>query len=165
MAACQLAYAGDVTEVKNLLVKIMNSSATPSGLFMSNDWRGSGMTTNDKPNLDLGVSIGVGTAITDCLLQSSASILKVLPILIEPLMSGSVKNLATDFAAKVSMNWDANKGKISLKILPTKNVTIKLVFNSAFRKLHNKELIWDKNLNGIEEVKLTAGKVWSIDLG
>ena len=165
MAACQLAYAGDVTEVKNLLVKIMNSSATPSGLFMSNDWRGSGMTTNDKPNLDLAVSLGIGTAITDCLLQSSASTLKVLPILIDPLMTGSVKNLATDFAAKVSMNWDANKGKISLKILPSKNVTIKLVFNSVFRKLHSKELVWNKNLNGIEEVKLTAGKVWSIDLG
>ena len=165
MAACQLAYANDVTEVKNLLVKIVNSSATPSGLFLSNDWRGSGMTTNDKPNLDVAVSLGVGTAITDCVLQSAPTVLKVLPILIEPLMVGSVKNLATDFAAKVSMNWDANKGKISLKILPTKNDTIKIIFNDAFRKLRTKDFTWDKHLNGIAEVKLTAGKVCSIDIG
>ncbi len=165
MAACQLAYAGDVTAVKNLLVKIVNSSATPSGLFLSNDWRGSGMTTNDKPNLDVAVSLGVGTAITDCVLQSAPTVLKVLPILIEPLMVGSVKNLATDFAAKVSMNWDTNKGKISLKILPTKNTTIKIIFNDAFRKLRNKDMSWDKHINGIAEVQLTAGKVCSIDLG
>lgn len=165
MAACQLAYAGDVTEVKNLLVKIVNSSATPSGLFLSNDWRGSGMTTNDKPNLDIAVSMGVGTAITDCILQSSANVLKVLPILIDPLTVGSVKNLATDFAGKVSLTWDSGKGKVSLKILPTKTVTIKVIFNSAFRKVRNKDLAWNKNINGIEELKLTAGKVCSIELG
>ncbi|MBO4726719.1 MAG: glycoside hydrolase N-terminal domain-containing protein [Clostridia bacterium] len=165
MAACQLAYAGDVSEVKNLLVKIVNSSATPSGLFLSNDWRGSGMTTNDKPNLDIAVSMGVGTAITDCLVQSAPTVLKVMPILIDPLMVGSVKNLATDFAAKVSMDWDANKGKISLKIMPTKNATVKIIFNNAFHKLRNKEISWNKQLNGLDEVKLTAGKVWSIDLG
>ncbi len=165
MAACQLAYAGDIAEVKNLLVKIVNSSATPSGLFLSNDWRGSGMTNNDKPNLDIAVSLGVGTAITDCVLQSSNNVLKVLPILIDPFMSGSVKNLATDFAAKVSMNWDASKGKINLKILPAKNVKIKLMFNEVFHKLRNKELSWNKNINGIETLELTAGKVCSIDLG
>ena len=165
MAACQLAYGADVTEVKNLLVKIINSSATPSGLFLSNDWRGSGMTTNDKPNLDVAVSLGVGTAISDCVLQSSANILKVLPILIEPLMVGSVKNLATDFAAKVTMSWDANKGKISLKILPSKNAQIKLIFNEVFHKVKNKDFAWNKELNGIEEVDLVAGKVFSIDIG
>ncbi len=165
MAACQLAYGADVTEVKNLLVKIINSSATPSGLFLSNDWRGSGMTTNDKPNLDVAVSMGVGTAISDCVLQSSANILKVLPILIEPLMVGSIKNLATDFAAKVTMSWDANKGKISLKILPSKNAKIKLIFNEAFHKIKNKDFAWNKELNGIEEVDLVAGKVFSIDIG
>lgn len=165
MAACQLAYGADVTEVKNLLVKIVNSSATPSGLFLSNDWRGSGMTTNDKPNLDIAVSLGVGTAISDCVLQSSANILKVLPILIEPLMVGSVKNLATDFAAKVTMSWDANKGKISLKILPSKNTKIKLIFNEVFHKVKNKDFAWNKELNGIEEVDLVTGKVFSIDIG
>lgn len=165
MAACQLAYAGDINEVKNLLVKIVNSSATPSGLFLSNDWRGSGMTNNEKPNLDIAVSLGMGTAITDCVLQSSHNVLKVLPILIDPLMTGSVKNLATDFAAKVSMNWDANKGKISLKIMPTKTVTIKLVLNEVFRKIRNKDLVWNKNINGIEALQLTAGKVCSIELG
>ncbi len=165
MAACQLAYGADVTEVKNLLVKIINSSATPSGLFLSNDWRGSGMTTNDKPNLDVAVSLGVGTAISDCIMQSSLSTLRILPILIEPLMVGSIKNLATDFAAKVTMSWDANKGKVSLKILPSKNTKIKIIFNQVFHKLKNKEIPWNKTLNGIEEVELVAGKVWSIDIG
>jgi len=165
MAACQLAYGNDVAEVKNLLVKIINSSATPSGLFLSNDWRGSGMTTNDKPNLDVAVSLGVGTAISDCIVQSSSTTLRVLPILIEPLMVGSIKNLATDFAAKVTMSWDANKGKVSLKIMPSKNAKIKLVFNEVFHKLKNKEIAWNKALNGIDEVELTAGKVWSIDIG
>ncbi len=165
MAACQLAYAGDVAEVKNLLVKTVNSSATPSGLFLSNDWRGSGMTNNDKPNLDIAVSMGVGTVITDCIIQSSMNTLKILPILIEPLMTGSVKNLATDFAAKVSMNWDVNKGKLTLKIMPTKTVTVNIMFNNAFRKLRNKELFWNKNINGLEAFKLTAGKISSIEIG
>ncbi len=165
MAACQLAYAGDVAEVKNLLVKTVNSSATPSGLFLSNDWRGSGMTNNDKPNLDIAVSMGVGTVITDCIIQSSMNTLKILPILIEPLMTGSVKNLATDFAAKVSMNWDVNKGKLTLKIMPTKTVTVNIMFNNAFRKLRNKELSWNKNINGLEAFKLTAGKISSIEIG
>lgn len=165
MAACQLAYGADVAEVKNLLVKIINSSATPSGLFLSNDWRGSGMTTNDKPNLDVAVSLGLGTAISDCIVQSSANVLKVLPILIDPLMTGSVKNLSTDFAAKITMSWDANKGKVSLKIMPTKNATIKIIFNEVFHKLRTKDFAWDKNLNGIQTVNLVAGKVCSIDIG
>ncbi|MBQ7973617.1 MAG: hypothetical protein IJ295_01515, partial [Clostridia bacterium] len=165
MAACQLAYGADIAEVKNLLVKIINSSVTPSGLFLSNDWRGSGMTTNDKPNLDIAVSLGVGTAISDCVLQSASNALRVLQMLIEPLMVGSVKNLATDFAAKVTMSWDATKGRVSLKIMPTKNVKIKLIFNEAFHKVRNKEIAWNKTLNGIDEVELVAGKVWSIDIG
>lgn len=165
MAACQLAYANDVTAVYNLLVKIVSSSATPSGLFLSNDWRGSGMTTNDKPNLDLAVSLGFGTAITDCILQSTATVLKILPIFIDPVMTGSVKNLTTDFAAKVSLTWDAVKGKLNLKIMPNKNATIKIIFNDTFRKLRNKDLKWNKNLNGLEDVALVAGKTLSIDIG
>lgn len=165
MAANQLTYVDDITAVYNLLVKIVSSSATPSGLFLSNDWRGSGMTTNDKPNLDIAVSLGFGSVITNCLVQSTPNVLKVLPVLIEPLTVGSVKNLVTDFAAKVSCNWDANKGKLSLKILPSQNAKIDLIFNHAFRKLRNKDLTWDKNLNGIAGVQLVAGKVLSIDLG
>ena len=165
MAACQLAYANDVTAVYNLLVKIISSSVTPSGLFLSNDWRGSGMTTNDKPNLDVAVSMGFATAVTDCLMQSSASTLKILPVLIDPLMTGSVKNLATDFAGKVSFDWDAVKGKLSLKILPTKTTTIKVIFNDTFRKLRNKDLTWNKSINGIEKVNLVAGKTLSIEIG
>lgn len=165
MAACQLTHANEVTAVYNLLVKIISSSATPSGLFLSNDWRGSGMTTNDKPNLDLAVSLGVGTVVTDCVVQSAPTVLKVLPVLLDPLMVGSVKNLATDFAAKVSLNWDAVKGKLNLKIMPTKNATIKIIFNDTFRKLRNKDLKWDKQINGIPVVNLVAGKTLSIDIG
>lgn len=165
MAACQLAYANDVVGVYNLLIKIVSSSATPSGLFLSNDWRGSGMTTNDKPNLDIAVSLGLGTVITDSVVQSSATVLKILPILLDPLMTGSVKNIATDFAATVSMSWDAVKGKLNLKIMPKKNATIKIIFNDTFRKLRNKDLKWDKSINGIPSVNLVAGKTLSIDIG
>ena len=165
MAACQLTYANDVTAVYNLLIKIISSSATPSGLFLSNDWRGSGMTTNDKPNLDVSVSLGFGTAVTNCVVQSAPTVLKVLPVLLDPLMSGSAKNIATDFAAKVSLNWDAVKGKLNLKIMPTKNATIKIIFNDTFRKLRNKDLKWNKQINGIENVNLVAGKTLSIDIG
>lgn len=165
MAACQLTHADDVNAVYNLLIRIISSSATPSGLFLSNDWRGSGMTTNDKPNLDVAVSLGLGTAITECVVQSTASVLKILPVLLEPLMVGNVKNLATDFAAKISMNWDAVKGKLNLKIMPTKNATIKIIFNDTFRKLRSKDWQWNKQINGIETVNLVAGKTVSIDLG
>ena len=49
--------------------------------------------------------------------------------------------------------------------MPTKNVKIKLVFNELFHKLRSKDFDWNKDLNGIAELDLVAGKVFSIDIG
>ena len=63
------------------------------------------------------------------------------------------------------MNWDATKGKVNLKIMPSKSVKVKVIFNEVFHKVRNKEIAWNKNINGIEELELVAGKVCSIELG
>ncbi len=165
MAACQMAYANEAKSVYDLLVKIISSSATQSGLLLSNDWRGSGMTVNGKPNLDLSVSFGLATAISDCILQSTNKTLKVLPIMFNAISNGSIKNFATDFAANVSMSWDSSKGKLNIKINPKKSTHIDIIFNDNFKKLKNKDLKWDKSINGIRNVKLTENKIFTIDLG
>jgi alpha-L-fucosidase 2 len=165
MAACQMAYAKDASAVYNLLSQIVSTSATPSGLFLSGDWRGSGRTVNGRPDLDISVSLGFGTAITDCIVQSGSRILRVLPVLFDAIMTGEIKNIAADFAASVSVCWDAVRGKLNLKIMPKKSVKIDIVFNDAFRKFRSKDLVWDKSINGLRNVKLTAGKMCSIDIG
>jgi alpha-L-fucosidase 2 len=164
MAACQLAYAGDSHAVHNLLLQMVGSSVSPSGLFLSNDWRGSGLTANGRVNLDIASLIGFATAVTECIIGGDNKVLRVLPILFDGLEAGEIKNIAVDFAATVSLSWDAVRGKCNLKIMPKQDATIDIVFNDVFGKCKDKSLVWDKRINGVRGLKLTAGKTVSISI-
>jgi hypothetical protein len=167
MAACQMAYAGDGAAVHNLLIQAVSAAATGSGLFLSSDWRGSGLTSNESPNLDISVSVGFGSAVTDCIVQSDSKTLKILPVVFDAIKAGEIKNIAADFAASVSVSWDVYRGKVNLKIMPKKNSKINIIFNKAFHKLKSKDktLTWDKGLNGLRNISLTAGKTFTVDIG
>jgi alpha-L-fucosidase 2 len=162
LAAAQLANCGDSNAVYNLLLQMVAGSVTPSGLFLSNDWRGSGLTANGRANLDIASLIGFATAITECIVGSSNNTLRILPVLFDAIAIGEIKNIATDFGATVSVSWDAVRGKCNLKIMPKKDAVIDIAFNEAFKKCKGR--IWDKKLNGIRNVELTAGKSVSIDI-
>jgi hypothetical protein len=162
LAVTQLANAGDSDAVYNLLLQMAASSVTPSGLFLSNDWRGSGLTADGRANLDIASLIGFATAVTECIVGSSNKTLRILPVLFDAIISGEIKNIAADFGATVSLSWDAERGKCSLKIMPKRNAVIDIVFNEAFKKCKGR--VWDKKINGIRNVELTAGKTVSIDI-
>jgi alpha-L-fucosidase 2 len=162
LAATQLANAGDSGAVYNLLLQMVASSVTPSGLFLSNDWRGSGLTANGHANLDIASLIGFATAVTECIVGSTDKTLRILPILFDAIASGEIKNIAADFGASVSLSWDAVRGKCNLKIMPKKDAVIDIIFNETFKKCRGR--VWDKKLNGIRGVALTAGRVVSIDI-
>lgn len=158
MYAAQLANAGEAAAVRNLLLRLVASSFTPSGAALTNDWRGSGWTRQGKPDLDIGVNLGFATAITECIVQSNSRALKILPAIFPEIAVGRISGIATDFAARISVEWDMHKGKLYIKLIPKLNCMIDIFIPNEFKKCKDKNIYFDSEKGIAREVALTAGK-------
>jgi len=161
MYAAQLAHAGEAAAVRNLMLRLVGSSLTPSGVGVTNDWRGSGWTRQGAPDLDIGVNIGLATAITECIVQSCPNALKVLPAVFSELGTGRISDVATDFAARVSMEWDLARGKCQVKIMPKRDCQIDVFLPPELRGTKNRLVSSDKTV--IAGLTLAAGKLMVLD--
>ncbi|MCL2569917.1 MAG: glycoside hydrolase N-terminal domain-containing protein [Firmicutes bacterium] len=160
MSAVQLAHAG--RDIKELLLKLVSSSFVDSGLCLTNDWRGSGITKNKQPSLDICGNLGFGTAITECIMQSNYNTLRILPVMFDEIMAGKVENISTDFAALASIDWDVRKGRLLVRILPKLNCKIDICFPKQFKKIRTKGIELDSD-NFTRGVSLIAGKMMVIE--
>ena len=161
MYAAQMAHSRDPELARDLVVKLLSSVFTSSGLSLSNDWRGGGFTQNKAPTLDICGNFGLAAALTESIIQSNHNTLRILPSAYDELTIGEITDWATDFGAKVSMVWNMHSGRLNLKITPKHNCKINIEFNEAFRKPKNKEIKLDgRVLRGVE---LGAGKTWIIE--
>lgn len=154
MYAVQLAHAGNADAVCNMLLRLVASSFTSGGLCLSNDWRGSGWTKYATPQLDVSGNLGFSTAIIECIVQSNAETLKILPCIFEGIEAGSIENIVTDFSARVSIDWDDKRGRAVVKIMPKKTCVISVIAPKKY-KLKSK-------LN-VEQLQLTADKIITIE--
>ena len=161
MYASQIVHSGNTSAVSEVFARIITSTIGQSGLGMSNDWRGSGYTTSDQPSIDITTNMGIATAVTECLVQSNRENLRILPIIPQGMESGELSGVVTHFAGTISMEWDAVKGKLYLKIMPKRNVKINISFNSQFKKLKSKELSLENGM--LKNINLTAGKAFVIE--
>ena len=162
MYALQLAHAGEVSAVRNVLLRLVASSFTASGLCLSNDWRGSGWTREGTVELDVSGNIGFASSITECIVQSKSNALKILPCIFPEIQSGKIEGVITDFAARVNIDWDMRRGRASLKILPKNSCKIDIVIPENFKKPKS-VTNFDNETNTIKGVQLTAGKTFSLD--
>jgi len=158
MYAIQLAHAGEASAVRNLLLRLAASCLTPSGTALTNDWRGSGWTRGGSPELDIGVNLGFATAITECIVQSNSRALKILPAAFQEIAVGRVTDIVTDFAARVSVEWDINKSKCSIKIMPKKDCKIDIYMPREFQRVKTKGVSFNSETGIISGIGLTAGK-------
>ena len=154
MYAVQLAHAGEVTATANVLLRLVASSFTAGGLCLTNDWRGSGWTRDGAAEVDITGNLGFASAITECIVQSNSKSLKVLPCVFPEINAGKIEGIATDFAAKVSVDWDMKKGRCSVKIAPKKDCVISVIIPEGFKRPKNVDL---------DELKLVGGKVVSLE--
>jgi len=157
MYAAQLAHAGEPAAVRNLLLRLVGSSFAPSGAGLTNDWRGSGWTKQGAPDLDIGVNIGFATAITECIVQSCPNAIKILPAIFPELGTGRISDVATDFAARVSMEWDIGRGKCRVEIMPKRDCKIDVFLPPELRGTKNKLVNAEKTK--VEGLSLAAGKL------
>jgi len=162
MYSVQLAHAGEAAAVRNVLLRLVVSSFTPSGSALTNDWRGSGWTKGGAPELDIGVNLGFATAITECIVQSGPKALKVLPAVFAEISSGRILDVATDFAARVSVDWDMKRGKCQVKIMPKVNCKIDVIVPFELKGFKGKN--FNLETKTIEGVELLAGKLTVLDL-
>jgi len=161
MSLVQMVHSGDAGAVSDLLGRFFETSFTPSGLCVTNDWRGGGLTKLGRPSLDICGNLGVATAITECLVQSNKDTLRILPTLLDEWRVGQINGVATDFAARVSVDWNLDKRRLVVKIVPKISATIDIVFPSQFKKPKNKEVLDSDNV--LKGVNLVAGKMFSIE--
>ena len=159
--AAQLANAGDELSTRDAIIRLLNCFA-PSGLGLSNDWRGSGFTKNTPPSIDIGTNLGFANAITECLVQSDKRNLRILPVMLPGFDEGAISGITTDFMAKINMDWSLRRGKLTIKIIPKTTCTIDIFFPDDFRKPRGKEIKLERD-NSLRNVKLTANKAWSIE--
>lgn len=162
MYAAQLASAGEAAAVRNLLLRLVASSFTPSGAGLTNDWRGSGWTKTGAPELDIGVNIGFATAITECIVGSSPSVLKILPAVFAEITAGRLSDIATDFAARVTIEWDMSRSKCQVKINPKMTCKIDVHVPRELR-LKTKGMVVEHETGTIKGLELVAGKAVVLD--
>ncbi|MCL2587158.1 MAG: glycoside hydrolase family 95 protein [Firmicutes bacterium] len=160
MYAAQMAHSQDSELAREMILKLLSSTFTNSGLSLSNDWRGGGFSLNAKPTLDICGNFGLAAAVTECLIQSNFNTLRILPSAFEEMAIGEATDLATDFGARISMMWNLNNSRLVLKITPKHNVTIDIHFHPAFKKTKNKERLED---GVMRKVQLVAGKTTVIE--
>jgi hypothetical protein len=163
IGAAQIAHAGigdtSALKVKSILLRLAVSCFTASGLCLSNDWRGSGFTTRGGvPELDVCGNVGFSTAVTECIVQSDRQNLRILPSLFEELYTGRIMGVATDFGARVFVDWDIKKGHCIVKIVPKVTCKIDISVCEKFVKVKNKDIKWDSQINGLKDFPLTAEK-------
>ena len=163
MNAAQLANAGEAAAARSVLLRLVGSSFAPSGAGLTNDWRGSGWTRQGAPDLDIGVNLGFASAVTECIVQSNSNALKVLPAVFPEIAVGRITDIATDFAARVSMEWDINRGRCQIKIMPKMNCVIDVYVPKEFSRIKTKELNFDREQGCIKGLNLTAGKIVVIE--
>jgi alpha-L-fucosidase 2 len=162
MCAAQLAHAGEAVAVRNLLMRLVASSFTPSGTALTNDWRGSGWTRQGSPDLDINANLGFATAVTECIVQSSPKVLKLLPAVFAEISAGKIFDVATDFAARVSVEWDIKKGKCQVKIMP--KVARKIDVTLPYKLKGYKGANYNSETRTIEGLALQAGKLVVLEL-
>ena len=163
MYAPQIAHNRTSSEATHdVMLKLISSAFTNSGLSLSNDWRGGGFSHSSTPTLDITGNFGLASAITECLVQSNARTLRVLPSVFSELSIGELTDLSTDFGAKINMLWDVTRGKLTLKIMPKITTTIDILFPPNFKKPKNANLKLEKDQT-LRNIALTAGKAWSIE--
>lgn len=163
MYAAQLAHAGEAAAVRNLLLRLVASAFTPSGTALTNDWRGSGWTKQGDPELDIGVNLGFATAILECIMQSNSNTLKILPSVFPEISAGSITDAATDFAARVSVEWDMQRSKCQIKLVPKTNCTIDILMPREFKVIKSKGFDFNPETGVVKKVQLTAGKTLSLE--
>ena len=166
MCAAQAANAGvpeSSQTVREILLKLLASCFTPSGLCLTNDWRGGGFTKHGEAHLDIVGNVGFATAITECIVQSSKNALRILPSIFEDLGSGRITDIATDFGARVSIDWDVSKKRCNVKIIPKITCKINITVNNAFKKNKNKDLKMHSDINGLKEFPLVAGRAVTLE--
>jgi len=166
MCATQVAHAGleeSAQTVREILLKLLASCFTPSGLCLSNDWRGGGFTRHGEVRLDMVGNVGFANAITECIIQSNQRVLRILPCIFEDLNSGRITDIATDFGARVSIDWDIKKKRCIVKIVPKITCKINITVNTAFRKNKNKDLKMHSDINGLRDFPLVAGKAVALE--
>jgi hypothetical protein len=159
--ALQAAHSG-VEEApeftREVLMRFLSSSLSVSGLAQNFDWRGSGYTHNSQSTFDSVSNIGFTNAITECIVQSDANNLRILPNIFGEIQSGKISDIVTDFAALVSVEWDIKKGKCIVKITPKLNCTINIEVAKDFRRIKSKDIKMDSSINGIKDFKLSANR-------
>ena len=167
VCALQLAHSrlgkASSDAVRETLLKLLVSCFTQSGLCLTTDFRGSGFTKEGAGEVDVCGNIGFTNAITECIVQSNQNTLRVLPCVFDAISSGKLTDVVTDFAARVSIEWDVKKGKCIVKIVPKVSCKINIEVNKAFRKIKSKDLKMQSDINGLKDFPLTANRTATIE--
>lgn len=160
IAALQMAHAGQggAAAVRDILLRLVVSCFSQSGLSCATDWRGSGFTKNGAGEFDVCGNVGFMNAITECIVQSNANTLRILPCTFDVLQSGRLCDVMTDFSASVTIEWDLKKGKLVVKILPKVSCVIAIELPRGFKKVKSKEAV------DLTKVKLTAGRAVALEI-
>jgi len=144
--------------VRELCLRFLTSTTSESGLCLDTDWRGGGSTRNGSGEFDVVGNVGFTNAITECIVQSDSRNLRILPVIFDALNVGTINDVTTDFAARVSVDWDVQKKKCVVKITPKVTCKINIEVNKHFRKVKSKDLQMNNELNGLRDFQLTANK-------
>jgi len=144
---------------QELILRVLSSVVGSGGLMANNDWRGGeSAKSTGTPAFDVATTIGFATAMTECIIQSNTNTLRVLPVSMDALSSGTVRDIPTDFCGSVSIDWDVQKGRCVVKIVPKITTKINIEVSKQFRKIKDKVLKMDPSINGLRDVQLTQGK-------
>jgi alpha-L-fucosidase 2 len=163
--ACVLLRAGDAEGAFDALTGIVRADLMDNMVTADNDWRGMGTgVTEPWAAYNAGGNLAITNAVQEMLVQSSPTLIKLLPAVPEAFRKGSVSGLLTRAGVEADVEWDLKKGHLSAKLKAKSTVKIDLLLPVGTKKYKGPNFEgFNAETRRIKDIELAAGKSVGID--
>lgn len=166
--ACVFARTQDGDEALEAMTDLVRGMSMGNLIFAANDWRGMGLgVENIWAPFSLEANMGVTAAVQEMLVQSTETLVSILPALPGDMRSGSASGLLTKAGVEVvSLDWDYKKGIVTAKLKAKKASVISLKLPGGAKRFKggNNGEKFDAENALVSNFSLAAGKVVAVEI-
>jgi len=161
-----LARLGDGEGAKHNIDMVVRGMMMDNLITTSHDRHGYGVGEVDGwSRYTLEGNMGIASAISEMLIQSTASAIKILPALPDALSKGELSDIHTRIGVTVTLSWDMKRGVVTAKLKSKKARMVDIYLPngvSKYKKIGGEKFIPEQNK--IDSLILPAGKIITLEL-
>lgn len=158
------ARLGDAQSAIDAISALVTGFAMENLVTASSDWRGMGIGKREiwaTPCIE--GNLAITSALQEMVVSSAENVIKLLPALPSSMAKGSVANFATRTGADISLDWDMQRGVLSVKLRARKQTKLDLWLPRGFKPPKKVDGTFDAERSRLTDLSLPANKVVSLE--